>query len=230
MRISDIQSAPLPRANWQIKLCVNEARPLMSYTRDRYAFTTDTHETVGPMHWSNHLHYLLYLLHSIQITSALSFNQTGSLTAGASPALVLSHALNETSQADYLDYLCTEEDSPSRNLPLYRDCDNIIDHIMPLYDTPHEFHSTYQDDQDPYQLPYEEQFRTCAIVVDLVPGYTRETSSWLNIRAMAMGVTKWCVHEGPGLGGSVRMGFDFKMSISVLGSLRETVEGNKTTS
>ena len=183
------------------------------------------------MHWSNHLHYFLYLLHSIQTISALSFYQIGSLTAGASPALVLTHALNETSLAGYLEYLCTEEDSPSRNLPLYRDCDNIIEHIMPPDTSPHEFHgNTYQNEQNPYQLPYEKQFRTCAIVVDLVQGYTKETSSWLIIRAMATSLTKRCVHEGPGLGGSVKMGIDFRMYISVLGSSRETAEGNKTTS
>ena len=230
-RTSDIQSAPIPSANWQIKLCVNEARPLMSYTRDRYPFTIDTHETFGPMHWSHHLHYLPYFLRSIPTISALSFHQTAGMTTGVSPTLTFTHASNETSQTNDFDYQCTQEDSPSRNLPLYRDCYHILDHIMPPSDTPHEFYrSTYQNDQDPYQLPYQAHFRTCAIVVDFVPGYTTETSSWLTIRAMTMGLTKWCVHEGPGLGGSVRMGIDYKMSISVLGSLRETVEGNKTTS
>ena len=198
---------------------------------DGYAFTTGTHQTVGPMHWSNYLQYLLYLLHSTQTISALSFYQTGSMTAGASPARVLTHALNETSQADNLNYLCTEEDPPSRNLPLDRDCDNIIDHLIPFSTTPHEFHkSTYQNDQDSYKLPYQLQFGTCVIVVDLVPGYTTETSSWLIIKAIATGLTRRCVHEGLGLGGSVGMGSNFRMIISVFGSLREYREGNETTS
>lgn len=183
------------------------------------------------MHWSNHLHYLLYLYRFMQKITALSVSQTGGLTAGASPTLFVPHAANETSRADYLVYLCTEEDPPGRNLPIGNDCDTIIDFIMPRSTTPHEFHrSTYQNDQDSYKLPYQEDFRTCAITVDLVIGYTRETSSWLIIRAMATGLTRRCVHEGLGLGGSVRMGRDSKMGISVFGSFRETVEGNETTS
>ena len=196
----------------------------------RSACITESCQTNGLMHWSNYLQHSLYLLHSTQTISALSFHQTGDLTTGASPAL-LTHAVNDTSQAQYSDYLCTQDAPPGRNMPSGKDCDVIMDYLLPLFTSSHEFHkSSVQNDQDVYKLPYQEQFRTCAIVVDLVPGFTKETSSWLYIRAIGTALTARCVYTGPGLGGSVKMGSNSRISISLFGSLRETVEGNETTS
>lgn len=194
-------------------------------------FNADSLQTVDLMPWSNHLHHFLYLLHSTQRISALPFYQTGGLTADASPALVLTQASNETSQAQYLDYLCAQDGPPSRNIPLGKDCDFIMDFVMPLTTGTHEFHgNSVQNDQDVYKLPYQEQFRTCAVVVDLVAGFTKETSSWLYIRAISTALTSRCVNVGLGLGGSVRMGSNSRISISVFGSLREMLESNETTS
>lgn len=183
------------------------------------------------MHWFNYLQHPLYLLHSTQTISALSFHQTGDLTADASPALLLTHALNDTLQVQYSDYLCTQDAPPSRNMPSGKDCDFIIDYLLPLATDSNEFHGgSVQNDQDIYKLPYQEEFRSCALVVDLVAGFTKEKSSWLYIRAIGTALTARCVYTGPGLGGSVRMGSNSRISISVFGSLRETVEGNETTS
>ena len=92
------------------------------------------------MHWPNYLLHFLCLLHSTQTISALSFHQTGDLTADASPALLLTHALNDTLQAQYSDYLCTQDAPLSRNMPSGKDCDFIIDYLLPLATSSHEFH------------------------------------------------------------------------------------------
>ena len=183
------------------------------------------------MYWSYYLHHFLYLLYSTPTVSALSFHQTKSFTASASPTLFLPPALNDTSQAQYMDYPCTDEGSPNRNRPSGKDCDIIMDYLMPLSTDSHKFHgSSGQNDQDIYKLPYQEEFGSCAAVVDLVPGFTEETSSWLYIRAIGTALTTMCVYVGPGFGGGVRMGSDSRISVSVFGSLRETVQGNETTS
>ena len=183
------------------------------------------------MHWSNHLHLLLYLLQSTQTISALFLYQTGNLTAEASPTLLLTHALNETLQAD-LDFHCTQESPSIRNVPRRSDCRRIAEFLMPLSANHHMFHRRrgINGDQDIYQLPYQTQFRTCAFEVDLVAGFTTETTSWLTIRATAIGLTQRCLYAGYGLGGWVEMGDHHGISITLLGSLREIVEGNKTTS
>ena len=188
-------------------------------------------KTNGLMYWSNYLHHLLYLLYSTQTVSALSFHQTGSFDANASPIFFLPPALNDTSKAQYLDYLCTDEGSPNRNRPLGKDCDIIMDYLMPLSTDSHKFHgSSGQNDQDIYKLPYQEEFGSCTAVLDLVPGFTEETSSWLYIRAIATALTTRCVYVGPGFGGRVSIGSDSGIFVSVFGSLRENVQGNEMNS
>ena len=197
----------------------------------RSACITDRFQTNGLMHWPNYLHHFLYLLHSTQKISALSFHQTGGLTADASPAPLLTHALNDTLEAQYSDFLCMQDTPLSRNMPSGKDCDFIIDYLLPMATSSHEFHGgSIHNDQDIYKLPYQEQFRSCALIVDLVAGSTKETSSWLYIRATGSALTARCVYMGPSLGGLVRMGSSSRIAISVFGSLRETVEGNETTS
>ncbi len=99
---------------------------------------------------------------------------------------------------------------------------------MPLSTEQHTFHrSIIHDDQDIYQLPYKAYIMTCAFEINLVAGITSETTSWLAIRAAAIGLTQQCLYAGYEMGGWVKMGVNHGISITLLGSLRATVEGNK---
>ena len=183
------------------------------------------------MPWFDHSHLFLYLLHSTQTISALFLYQTGNLTSEASPTLIPTHALNEILQPDSLDYHCSEVGPSFRNVPRLSDCKYIVDYIMPPSSEHHIFYrSVIHDDQDIYQLPYQLYFMTCAFEIDLVAGFTSEITSWLTIGATAIGLTQQCLHAGHGLGGWVAMGDNHGISITVLGTLRGAVEGNKTTS
>ena len=195
------------------------------------AFQTDTPQTVDLVHSSNHLHLFLYLLYSARIIYALFLYQTGNVTAQTSPSLTFMHALNGTSQVQTLDFHCTEEGSSIRYIPQGSDCRRITDHLMPFSPHQHPFHRrVVHGDREIYQLRNQIQFRTCAIDVDLVPGFISETTSWLTIRATAIGIIQKCLHTGSGVGGWVELGDHHGISITLLGSLRGTVEGNKTTS
>ena len=100
--------------------------------------------------------YSCSTLHAI---SALFLYQTGNLTSEASPTLILTHALNETLQADNLDYHCTEDAPSIRNVPQHNDCKHIINFLMP-HTTDHTFHRIFfHGGQDIYHLPYQKQFR-----------------------------------------------------------------------
>ena len=194
-------------------------------------FTTDTLQTVGLMHWSDHSHLFLYLLHSTQTISALFFYQTGNLTAEASPTPSLTQALNETLQPDNLDYHCSEAGPSIRNVPRLSDCKYIVDYILPPSSEHHKFYrSVNYGDQDIYRLPYQAYYMTCAIEIDLVAGFTSDITSWLTIGATAIGLTQECLYAGHGLGGWVAIGDNHGIYITVRGTVSGIVEGNETTS
>ncbi len=179
------------------------------------------------MDWSNHLHLFLYLLRSTQTISALSFHRTGNLIGNASPTLILPQPLNETSQAENLEYQCTQEGPPTRNRPSGLDCIHLINYLLPIRHDQHEFYrGSVQDDQNVYQLPWQEHSGTCYLEVDLVVGFTTEIISWLLIAVRARQLVEQCVYEGHYLGGLTRMGTLGGISITVVGTLREPLEGN----
>ena len=211
-------------------MCQQGPRRLRPET-DGDSCTTITPQIVGLMHWSTRLHLFLYLLRFTQTTPALSLHQTENFIDDVSPTLIATQTLNETSKSENVVYLCSEDPSV-RNRPSGSDCIRIINLLLPSNsDDPHAFHRDgAQDDQDLYLLPYLERYETCEIEVDLIVGFTSETSSWLVIAAKARELIQRCVFAGPALGGMVRIGSLGGISITVLGNVREELEGNITTS
>ena len=61
---------------------------------------------------------------------------------------------------------------------------------------------------------------TCAFEVDLVAAFTTEITSWLTIRASAMGMIQQRLYVKYLLGGWVEMGDYHAISVTLLGNLR----------